>query len=111
MGKITYPIVTLAYRTQVTLSFVVFLRGRSRGGIRHAVLAQKALYATFSVDDFLSAGVKRVVARPNINVQFGLSGANSHNFLAIAEDLSLWVPGRVNIRFSHSRAKSVKNSS
>lgn len=67
----------------------------------HAVLAEEALHSTLGVNNLLSAGVKGVISRPNIYVQFWLGRANSHNNLTVAVNFSVWIPLGVNIRFSH----------
>ncbi len=67
----------------------------------HAVLAEEALHSTLSVNNLLSAGVKWVISRPNIYVQFWLGGAYGHNNLTVAVNFSIWIPFGMNIRFSH----------
>ena len=67
----------------------------------HAVLAEEALYSAFSVNNLLSAGVKWVISRPNIYMQFWLGRANGHNNLTVAVNFSIWIPLGVNISFSH----------
>jgi hypothetical protein len=49
----------------------------------------------------LSTSIEGVIARPHIYVKLGLGRPNGHNFLAITEDLSLWIPSGMNIRLSH----------
>jgi hypothetical protein len=41
---------------------------------------------------FLSTSVKGVVSRPDIYVQFWLSGAHGHYNFPVAVNLSFWIP-------------------
>jgi hypothetical protein len=68
---------------------------------QHAVFPQEALNATFGVDNFLRAGEKGMVPRPNIYVKFWFGGTNGHYDLSVAVNFSFGVPLGVNIRFCH----------